>query len=56
VSLPLRIVCTTITFGTGVDTPNVCRIIHLRAPNDVHSYIQETGGGGQDGKLITALF
>ena len=56
VSLPLRIVCTTITFGTGVDTPNVCRIIHLRASNDVHSYIQETGGGGQDGRFTISTY
>ena len=54
-SSPLRIVCATIAFGMGVDTPDVRKIIHFGAPNDLHSYIQETGRGGRDGKATLAL-
>ena len=55
VSSPLRIVCATIAFGMGVDTTDVRKIIHFGAPNDLHSYIQETGRGGRDGKTTVAL-
>jgi len=53
-SAPLRVVCATIAFGMGIDTPDVHRIIHFGAPNHLHSYIQETGRGGRDGKLTVA--
>ena len=42
---PLRNVCATVAFGMGVDCPDVEQIIHLGAPNDTESYIQETGRG-----------
>ena len=51
---PLRIVCATVAFGMGVDCPDVEQIIHLGAPNDTESYIQETGRGGRDGRLCLA--
>ena len=51
----LRIVCATFIFGMRVDTPGVHKIIHLGAPSDIPVYIQETGRGGRDGKLTTAV-
>ena len=45
----------TITFGMGVDIPDVRKFIHFDAPNDLHSCIQETGRGGKDGKATLAL-
>ncbi|XP_019861292.1 PREDICTED: uncharacterized protein LOC105315307 isoform X1 [Amphimedon queenslandica] len=44
----LRIVCATVAFGMGVDCANVRVIIHFGAPDDLESYIQETGRAGRD--------
>ena len=52
---PLRIVFATIAFGKGLDCPDVRQIIHLGAPNDCESYIQETRRGGRDGHPSLAL-
>ena len=51
---PLRIVCATVAFGMGLDCTDVCQVIHVGAPDDVESYIQETGRGGRDGNLSLA--
>ena len=52
---PLRLVVTTVAFGMGLDCPGVRQVIHLGAPDDTESYIQETGRGGRDGKPSLAL-
>ena len=52
---PLRIIFATVTFGMGLDCSDVRKIIHLGAPGDLESYIQETGQGGRDGKPSLAL-
>ena len=38
----------------GLDCTDVCQVIHVSAPDDVESYIQETGRGGRDGNLSLA--
>ena len=38
----------------SVDCADVRQVIHVGAPDDVESYIQETGRGGRDGNLSLA--
>ena len=52
---PLRLEVATVAFGMGLDCPDVRQVIHLGAPDDTESYIQETGWGGRDGKPSLAL-
>ena len=48
----LRVVIATVAFGMGLDCPNVRRIYHWGASNDVE---QETGRAGRDGEPAEAL-
>lgn len=50
----LRVVCATVAFGMGLDCSDVMQIIHVGAPDDIESYIQETGRGGRDGNPTLA--
>lgn len=45
----LRVVIATVAFGLGIDCPQVRQVIHLGAPQDRESYIQEAGRAGRDG-------
>ena len=51
---PLCVVIATVTFGMGLDSPNVRRIIHWGPPADIESYMQETGRAGRDGQHSSA--
>lgn len=50
----LRIVIATVAFGMGLDCQDVRQVLHIGAPDDVESYIQETGRAGRDGLLSLA--
>ena len=49
------IVVATIAFGMGVDCPDIHQIVHIGPPNDVESYIQETGRAGRDSMQSVAV-
>lgn len=51
----LRVVIATTAFGMGVDCPDVSQVIHLGPPNDVESYVQETGRAGRNGSLVLVV-
>ena len=40
-----------VAFGMGLESTDVCQV---GAPDDVESYIKETGRGGRDGNLSLA--
>jgi len=46
----LRVVICTAAFGMGIDCADFNRTIHFGPPDDVETYIQQTGRAGRNGK------
>ncbi len=44
----LRVVIATVAFGMGVDCHDIRQVIHYGSPNNIESYIQQTGHAGRD--------
>lgn len=42
-----RTICATISFGLGINIPNVKLVVHYNCPKNLDSYIQETGRAGR---------
>ena len=51
----LRIIVASTSFGMGVDCPNIRTIIHWGPPDDLDTYVQETGRAGRDGLSSRAI-
>ena len=39
----------------GMDVPDIHTAVHWGPPNDIESYVQETGRGGRDGQFTKAI-
>ena len=53
--LNLRVVVATVAFGMGIDCRDVRQVVHVGPPEDIESYIQETGRAGCDGEISLAV-
>lgn len=51
----LRLIFATSAFGLGIDCPDIRRVIHWGPPNDLDTYVQESGRAGRDGQQCEAI-
>ena len=51
----LRLLIATTAFGMGIDSPNICHIVHWTPPESVEMYVQQSGRGGRDGERTVAV-
>ena len=51
---PLRVIIATVAFGSGMNCPDIRRVIHWGVPQDAEAYVQESGRAGRDGKRAIA--
>jgi ATP-dependent DNA helicase RecQ len=49
------VLVSTCAYGLGVDKKNIRTTVHYRPPPSVEAYLQESGRGGQDGKISEAV-
>ena len=45
----------TIAFGMGINCQNLTRVFHFGPSQDIDGYVQESGRGGRDGEMCTAV-
>ena len=51
----LRAVIATCAFGMGIDCSDVWQVIHYGPPEDIETFVQQTGRAGRDGDLASAI-
>ena len=51
----LRVVVCSSAFGLGVDRPNERTVVHLKSPDTLIQFVQESGRVGRDGEASKSL-